>query len=59
MAKHNSRDNDALINARVHGHLESGLKAVAVEMRSSFVAINSAALWHFLTKMTPRERGRR
>jgi hypothetical protein len=43
-------------NARVHLYLTPLLDAVAGDMHTSRLQLNSAALWWFLEKLTPEER---
>jgi hypothetical protein len=43
-------------NARVHEDLEDGLDAAAVGMHATRLVLNSAALWWFVTRLTPQER---
>jgi hypothetical protein len=43
-------------NARVHLHLTSLLNAVAGDLHTSRLQLNSAALWWFPEKLTPEER---
>lgn len=49
---------DRVTNARVYEHMTPALDAVAEQMHATRVAINSAALYWFLTKLTPEQRAK-
>jgi hypothetical protein len=42
-------------NARVHEWLAAALDATTGQMHASRLQLNSAALWWFLTRLTPEE----
>ncbi|HKI31007.1 MAG TPA: hypothetical protein VKA46_04020 [Gemmataceae bacterium] len=43
-------------NARVHEWLTPGLDTVTKAMHTTRLQLNSAALWWFLNRLTPKER---
>jgi hypothetical protein len=43
-------------NARVHEWLTPALDAVTTAMHTTRLQLNSAALWWFLNRLTPKER---
>ena len=49
-------DPTALANGRAHAWIASLVNIASAEMSSSNLALTSAALWNFLTKMTAQER---
>jgi hypothetical protein len=46
----------ALVNARMHGWLAPDLDRMADALHATRMQVNSAALWHFLNKLSARER---
>jgi hypothetical protein len=44
------------VNAYAHAHLREGLGAAAAELHTTRLLVNSAALWWFLTRLTPAQR---
>jgi hypothetical protein len=47
---------ERLTNARVHEWLTPALDAVTTAMHTTRLQLNSAALWWFLNRLTPKER---
>jgi hypothetical protein len=47
---------EPLTNARVHEWLTAALDDAVTKMHTSRLQLNSAAMWWFLTKLSPEER---